>query len=37
MNIKIDGKLLEFVRIYQQFLFWRGVAHVSLSYVHVYD
>jgi len=21
MNIKIDGKLLEFIRIYQQFLF----------------
>jgi len=30
-------KLLELLYMYQQFLFWRGVAHVSLSYVYVYD
>jgi len=31
MNINIDGKLLEFVCEYKQFLFWKGVTHVSHS------
>jgi len=31
MNIKTDGKLLELICMYQQCLFWRGVAHVSLG------
>ena len=37
MNIKIEGKLLEFMHIYQQSLFWKGVTHVSPSCAHVYD
>jgi len=36
MNIKIDGKVLEVIHMYQQFL-WRDMAHISPSYVHVYD
>jgi len=37
MNIKIDSKLLELICMYQKFLFWMGVAHVSPDYAHVYD
>jgi len=37
MNMKINGKLLELICMCQQFLFWTGVARVSLLYVHVYD
>ena len=37
MNIKIHSKLLELICMYQKFLFWMGVAHVSPDYAHVYD
>jgi len=40
MNIKIDGKLLELICLicmYQQFLFWRGVAHVYPRCVRVQE
>jgi len=29
MNIKVNGKLLELIFMYQQFLIWMGIARVS--------
>jgi len=36
-DTKTDGKSLELICMYQQFLSWSGMVHVFTSYVHVYD